>query len=101
MTYDDLQAALKELDLPEQATLKVIRQRHRELVRRYHPDSSEGDAERMQRINAAYRIISEYIRQYRFDFSRKSFMAHYPEERLREQFGGVDMWGDRPGRRKT
>jgi DnaJ-class molecular chaperone len=96
MTYEDLQAALKEFDLPEQVTLKKIRSKHRELVRKYHPDKGASpDNEKIRRINAAYRVLNEYLNQYRFDFSREVFFGHFPEERLREQFYGVGLWGEK------
>ena len=41
MTYKDLTAALAEFDLPQQVTLKKVRERHRQLVRRYHPDTGQ------------------------------------------------------------
>ena len=94
MTFEELQAALKEFDLPEQVTLQKIRERHRQLVRQYHPDhGAEADNDKIRRVNAAYKILMEYVSQYRFDFSRETFFAHYPEERLREQFYDVGLWG--------
>jgi DnaJ-class molecular chaperone len=94
MTYDELRDALKEFGLSEQVTLKKIRDRHRQLVRQYHPDrGANPDNEKIRRINAAYKILNAYIGQYRFDFSREVFLTHYPEERLREQFYGVGLWG--------
>jgi len=96
MTYEDLLAALAEFDLPEKVTLKKIRARHRQLVRRYHPDKGASpDNEKIRRINAAYKILNEYVSQYNFDFSKEVFFDHYPEERLREQFYDVGLWGEK------
>ncbi|MBN1956778.1 MAG: J domain-containing protein [Desulfuromonadales bacterium] len=96
MTYEDLQAALKEFDLPQQVTLKTVRERHRQLVRRFHPDKGASpDNEKIRRINAAYKVLTEYISQYHFDFSKEVFWNHYPEERLREQFYDVGLWGEK------
>lgn len=94
MTYEDLQEALAELDLPPQVTLKAIRERHRQLVREYHPDhGGVAGNDRIRRINAAYRLINDYISRYRFDFSRETFLDLYPEEKLRHQFYDVGLWG--------
>lgn len=96
MTYEDLQAALTEFSLPEQVSLKAIRKRHRELVRQYHPDQgASSDNDKIRRVNAAYNVLNEYIGQYHFDFSRETFLAHYPEERLRAQFYDVGLWGEK------
>lgn len=95
MTFEELEEALAEFDLPPRVSLKKIRQRHRELVRRYHPDKGEhGDGERIRKINAAYRVLTEYVGDYRFDFSHQEFLRQYPEERLREQFWSEKPWGE-------
>jgi len=94
VTHQDLLAALTELDLPHQATFRDIRSRHRLLVKKYHPDHGAApDNDRIRRINAAYRVISSYIGDYIFDFSKEKFLEQYPEERLREQFYDADLWG--------
>jgi len=94
MTYAELCEALKVFGLAERATLKQIKQRHRELVRAHHPDHhAEVDAARMARINAAYAVLSAYCSAYRFDFSRNEFLEQNPEERLRSQFASDPVWG--------
>ena len=96
MTYEDLIAALAEFDLPQQVTLKKIRDRHRQLVRQYHPDrGAASDNDKIRRINAAYKVLNEYLSDYRFDFSKETFFEKYPEERLQDQFYGVGLWGEK------
>ena len=96
MTYEDLMAALAEFDLPQQVTLKKIRQRHRQLVRQYHPDKgAAADNDKIRRINAAYKILNQYVSEYKFDFTRETFWEQYPEERLRAQFYDVGLWGEK------
>lgn len=93
ISYEDLQKALEVFGLPLRASLEEIRTRHRELVRRFHPDCGGGDdPERIRCINAAYAILRAYISQYQFDFSRQAFYDRYPEARLREQFYGESLW---------
>lgn len=96
MTYEHLLAALAEFDLPLRASLQEIRERYRQLVRQYHPDSAvSDDPERICRINAAYAVLNDYLSQYPFDFSKQAFFERYPEERVREQFYGKDLWKSR------
>lgn len=97
MTYQELRLALTTLELGERASLDEITQHYRELARRHHPDTG-GDAATMGRINAAYRLLRAYCRDYRFSFSHAEFLTQSPEERLREQFYGDSMWG--PGKVK-
>lgn len=96
MSYLEFEQALKLFDLGSGATLAEIKKRHRQLAKRYHPDSADqGDGETMRRINAAYRLLHDYCSNYRFSFSRESYLEQNPEERLQEQFGCDPIWRGR------
>lgn len=96
MTYEELQKSLKILGLYDRVTMKQVKSRHRELVKRYHPDSGEcADGEKIQLINAAYRVLSEYLESYRFSFSEEEFYTQNPEESIRRQFMDDALWGGR------
>lgn len=97
MTYRDLQEALGVFGLGERATLKQIKIRHRELAKACHPDRCDAaDQTAMQRVNAAYKILTAYCEGYRFSFSEEEFLEQHPEERLRRQFGWDPVWGGSP-----
>lgn len=56
------QQALRVLGLPSNATPQQIKRRYRTLAKRYHPDRG-GDQREMQRIIAAYELLSkEHVR---------------------------------------
>lgn len=94
MQYGHLQAALGELGISGQATAQQVRDRYRELVKLYHPDSgAEADNPQIRRVNEAYNVVSAYLQNYVYDFSKDKFYQQYPEERLREQFYDADLWG--------
>lgn len=94
MTFAELQASLTVFDLGERATLREIKVRHRELVKRYHPDvGNELDPELIQKVNAAYRVLLDYVGAYRFSFAEEEFYEQNPEERLRRQFADDPLWG--------
>ncbi len=94
MTFRDLQQALAIFGLAERATLREIKMRHRELVKRYHPDSGGcHDAERIRVVNAAYAILRAYCDRYSFSFSEEEFYEQNPDERLRRQFSRDPIWG--------
>lgn len=87
MTYADLQEALRVLGLGERATMKDIKTRHRGLVKHHHPDAGSTTVpEVIQQINAAYRILQDYLSEYRFSFAEHEFYEQNPEERFRQQF---------------
>ena len=96
MTYADLQEALRVLGLGERATLNEIKARHRELVKRHHPDTgNSGDPETIRKVNAAHRMLLDYIAAYRFCFTEDEFYEQNPEERLWRQFMEDPLWGTR------
>jgi len=94
MTYAQLQESLGVLGLGERSTLGEIKARHRELVKRHHPDiCTDGDPETIRTVNAAYRIVCDYISEYRFSFAEEEFYEQNPEERIRRQFADDPLWG--------
>lgn len=94
MTFADLQASLNIFGLDDRATLKEIKSRHRELVKRYHPDTgSAHEPEQIQKVNAAYRVLLDYVESYRYSFAEEEFYEQNPEERLRKQFFDESLWG--------
>ncbi len=94
MTYAELKKALEVLELPERASLKEIKTRHRRLVKRHHPDHDPDQApERIRDINEAYRLLLDFCASYRFCFSQEEFYEQNPEERLRQQFSQDPVWG--------
>ena len=52
--------ALAQLDLHWPATLKEVKERYKELVKRHHPDANGGDRkseERLKKVNQAYTFL--------------------------------------------
>ncbi|GLI36560.1 J domain-containing protein [Geobacter hydrogenophilus] len=97
MRYADLVRALEIFGFSDRVTLREIKARHRELVRRHHPDSAGrgGDPEQIRLVNAAYGIIREYAENYRFSFAEEEFYEQNPDERLRMQFADAPLWGSK------
>ncbi len=94
MTFADLQEARSILGLGEHATLREIKTRHRELVKRFHPDTGiTSDSAMIRRINAAYRVVQDYITGYQFSFAEGEFYKQHPDERIRQQFVNDPIWG--------
>lgn len=97
MTYDELKAALHLFGLHEndQLTIRRIKDRHRSLVKQYHPDHGAGDPEMIRQINAAHHLLMEYLQTYRFSFSEEEFYRQNPEEHLKRQFSWDPVWSGR------
>jgi hypothetical protein len=74
--------------------MREIKSRHRELVKQFHPDTGNVDnEENIRNINSAYKMILDYITEYRFSFAEDEFYEQNPEEQLRRQFMDVPLWG--------
>jgi DnaJ-class molecular chaperone len=96
MTHVELQEALQIMGVRDRSSIAEIKARHRELVKRYHPDAGHvEETETIRRVNAAYRVLLDYIAAYRFSFAEDEFYEQNPEERLRQQFMDVPLWGKR------
>jgi len=96
MTYADLQESLWVLGLGERATLREIKTRHRELVKRHHPDTGNAsDTEMIRKVNSAYRIVFDYVSAYRFSFAEEDFYEQNPEARIWRQFADDPLCGNR------
>ncbi len=94
MTYEQLKEALEIFDIGERASLEQIKQRHRKLVKRYHPDQRQKPGKKdIRRINAAYEVLMTYCSSYHYCFSEAEFLEQAPKERLRRQFEGDPLWG--------
>ena len=93
MEYKDLAAALKLFSITRPTSLKELKSLHKELVKKYHPDTGCGDNDQIRLVNCAYKILTEYCSGYNFTFSHDEFIEQYPEERLREQFSDDPVWG--------
>lgn len=93
MNYLDLKAALQLFDLGERASLQKIKEKHRELVKKHHPDhDAERDPDVIRRINIAYELLRNYCENYQFCFSEEEYLEQTPEERIRRQFSWDPVW---------
>ena len=65
------------LGIPSTASQAEAGRAHRALAKRYHPDVNPGPeaAERMRRINQAWRILSNPARRARYDATRTTAAA--------------------------
>lgn len=80
-----IQNALDTLGLPPLISFKDIKKRYFLLAKKYHPDK-KGDIEEMKRINKAYKILKEYIENYKFSFSEDEILKQFPSENHANKF---------------
>ena len=94
----------KILEIHPEASLEVMNNAYRALVRKYHPDlyHSRNKAPmqaRMQEINEAYNVLNtptsraEYDRRYREWRHTQTNAQPFPAKSLRASLGKVLLWG--------
>lgn len=63
------------LELSERATMKEIKSNYRALIQKWHPDRCNEDKEKCKemtaKIIAAYMIINDCFKNYKFSFSKE------------------------------
>lgn len=94
MSCERLRWAVEIFGLIDGVSLKEIKKRHRELAKRYHPDSGNGNAELMKEINEAYKILLGYCESYRYSFSEEEYYRQHPDEFIRKRFMSDPIWGN-------
>jgi hypothetical protein len=98
MIRKDILQAKEVLELPERASLKEIKARYRQLLKKWHPDTCENadkvQCQKMvQQITEAYTLIMIYCNDYKFSFSQEKIIASTDEEWWNDRFGQDPLWG--------
>ena len=73
----DILKALAILDLPPFITKDDIKKRYKELAKEYHPDIVK-DSSKFLEIKEAYKIIMEYIENFRYSFDEDELNKQMP-----------------------
>jgi len=93
--------ASKALDLGERASIKDIKKRYRDLLKKWHPDkckeSPERCKERTDEIVTAYEVIMTYCENYNYSFTEKDIFNNLPtatkmREKWEKQYGKDPLW---------
>ncbi len=87
--FKEIDAARKLLGLPSEATLTEIKEAYRNKVREYHPDKCQDEKKKgenekkMAQINRAYKILLNYIEEYKFSFKEEAVERYRPDRDMR------------------
>ncbi len=80
-----IREALDILEITTFVSLKEIKQRYHELSKRYHPDIYEND-KKMIEINRSYKLIKDYIDNFRFSFDEEEINKQCPKSYHAQRF---------------
>ena len=77
---EEIDNALNILALPKLISRDDIKTQYRFLAKKNHPDIG-GDVEKMEQLNYAYKLLMNYIEEFRYTFD---------DEEVSKQFPGAD-----------
>lgn len=77
-TYKDFEKALYSLEIVSKASITEIKNKYQKLSKEYHPDMKNGDNEKFLEINEAYKVVSEYMKNFRFKLDEEEFYEQNP-----------------------
>ncbi len=78
ISFDDINKSIKILGLIGLENRDMIKKRYLELSKKYHPDMTDGDTQKFQEINKAYKVVEQYVNSFKFSFSKSEFADQYP-----------------------
>ena len=77
---EEIENALSILALPKLISREDIKTQYRFLAKKNHPDIG-GNVEKMEQLNYAYKLLMNYIEEFRYTFD---------DEEVSKQFPGAD-----------
>lgn len=78
MRYEDFEKALESLQIVSRTTPSELKYKYQKLSKKYHPDMPNGDEKKFLEINEAYKVIQEYMKNFRFQLNEEEFHQQNP-----------------------
>jgi len=82
---DEIMNALEVLQLPHLITKDDIKKQYRYLSKKEHPDLGGSD-KKQEELNRAYKILIDYIDDFRYSFSDDEIQAQYTGSYYEQHF---------------
>ncbi|MEN8302975.1 MAG: J domain-containing protein [Campylobacterota bacterium] len=92
--FEKIMKSKSLLGLRETSTLKEIKNKYKNLMKKWHPDKHKDDPEKATKmsmqINEAYEVILEYCNSYEYSFKEEEIKktSYSPSEWWHDKFGG-------------
>jgi len=78
INYEEFEKAVDFFELIGIESKSDIKKKYLKLSKKYHPDTEDGSDEKFQELNKAYRILTTYIDNFKFRFTRDEFKNQNP-----------------------
>jgi DnaJ-class molecular chaperone len=76
--YDEFEKAVETFGLIGLEHKDDVRKRYLRLSKKFLPDMPNGNTEKFQEINKAYKILIAYVDNFKFRFTKEEFQDQYP-----------------------
>ncbi len=101
--WQAIEQARDLLLLGDHATLGEIKRAYHQLSKEHHPDIVGGDEDKeevMYRLTAAYELLMNYCREYRFPLAPDENSIYDAEDWWLDRFGQDPLWGKSKRRKR-
>jgi DnaJ-class molecular chaperone len=78
MNYKEFEEAVDTLGFCTKVTLNDLKNRYKELSKLYHPDMPSGNINKFDEITKAYKLLKNYMSEYRFSLNKEEFKEQFP-----------------------
>jgi DnaJ-class molecular chaperone len=78
MDYKEFEKAVDTLELCSKSSLEDLKRKYKELSKKYHPDMPQGDEKKFMEINKSYKIVKNYMTQFRYTLEEWEFKEQFP-----------------------
>jgi len=76
--FEEFENALETLGIVTRFSLSDLKNRYQKLSKEYHPDMPNGNVEKFREINEAYKLLQNYLQEYRFGVNEEDFYQQKP-----------------------
>ncbi|GAB6887588.1 hypothetical protein JCM13304A_10860 [Desulfothermus okinawensis JCM 13304] len=97
-TFSRIKDARKLLNIEEKSSIKEIRENYLKLLKKFHPDTGDGDKDRLREITKdiidAYNLLMDYCYNYEISFKKEDVERFLKDEEWWfYRFGEDPLWG--------
>jgi len=97
-TFLKIKKARELLNIGEKTSIKEIRENYLNLLKKYHPDTGDGDVEYLQKMTKkiidAYNLLMDYCYTYEISFKKQDIERFLKDDEWWfYRFGEDPLWG--------
>ncbi len=86
--FHDIDRARKILCLGERASIREIKESYFNLAKKFHPDKGAKSCDEIRELNWAYKLLMDYVLNFKFSFKREDILRNDPEFFLKRFYNG-------------